>query len=208
VRSPAARAVVVGLVCGLAVVGLHLGLVAAGTSGLGFLWPLAAVGAFAAGAFVGGRRRADLHVGHGEVEVVQLRRDLEALRARVRRHGGRLPGEVQRRSRDLLGTLDLILQRGEHLSGDHEALHVVGRTIRDYLPTSLETYLNLPRAFAMQRRIDGRRTAYEELVAQLTLLQTELSRVADAVYQGQARSLSDQSRFLEEKFRRSELDLE
>jgi hypothetical protein len=202
------RGLLTGALSAAAVVGAHFTLVAADTTGMGVVWPVAAAGAFAAGSYFGGRGRADLHVDDGEVTVDQLRRDLESLRARVRRYGGRLPGDVQRRSRDLLRTLDMILQRGEHLTENPEALHVVGRTIRDYLPTSLETYMNLPRSFATQRRIDGRRTAYDELTSQLDLLQVELSRVEDAVYRGQAQSLSDQSRFLEEKFRRSELDLE
>jgi hypothetical protein len=207
-RYLSSRANIVGSLAGLAALGTHLGLIAAGTGGLGYLWPVAVGGVYGVGALLAGRGKADLHVGSGEVEVAQLRRDLVALRAQVRRYGGRLPGEVQGRSRELLDTLDGILGRGEQLATNPEALHVVARTVRDYLPTSLETYLNLPRTFAMQRRIDGRRTAYEELVSQLTLLQTETGRIADALYQGEARSLSDQSRFLEEKFRRSELDLE
>jgi hypothetical protein len=202
------RGLLTGALSAAAVVGAHFTLVAADTTGMGVVWPVAAAGAFAAGAYVGGRGRADLHVDDGEVTVDQLHRDLDTLRARVRTYGGRLPGDVQRRSRDLLRTLDMILQRGDYLTENPEALHVVGRTIRDYLPTSLETYMNLPRSFATQRRIDGRRTAYDELTSQLDLLQVELSRVEDAVYRGQAQSLTDQSRFLEEKFRRSELDLE
>lgn len=202
------RGLLTGVLSSAAVVGAHFGLIAAETTGMGVVWPVAAAGAFAAGAYLGGRGRADLHGDDGEVSVDQLSRDLELLRARVRKYGGRLPGDVQRRSRDLLRTLDMILQRGEHLTDQPEALHVVGRTIRDYLPTSLETYMNLPRSFATQRALDGRRTAYDELTSQLNLLQVELSRVEDALYRGQAQSLTDQSRFLEAKFRRSELDLE
>lgn len=199
------RGLLTGVLSGAAVVGAHVGLVAVGAESLGVA--MAAAGAFAVGAYFGGRGRADLHLDDGEVSVERLQRDLEGLRARIRRYGGRLPGDVQRRSRELLRTLDMILQRGGQLTDNPEALHIVGRTIRDYLPTSLETYMNLPRSFATQRQLEGR-TAFDELTAQLDLLQVELSRVEDAVYRNQAQSLSDQSRFLEQKFRRSELDLE
>jgi hypothetical protein len=206
-RYLSSRANIVGGLAALATLGLHLALVAAGTSGLGFLWPIAVAGTYGIGALLAGRSKADLHVGYGDVEVGQLRRDLDHLRTRVRKYGGRLPGEIQMRTRALISTIEEILARGDQLAGQPEALHVVGRTIRDYVPTSLEAYLNLPRGFAMQRRVEGRRTAHEELVSQLDILQTELSRIAEAVFQGEARSLADQGRFLESKFRRSELDL-
>lgn len=164
-------------------------------------------GAYGIGALLAPQQKADLHVGFGAVEVATLRKELAELRTRVRKYGGRLSPELNQASRRLLELLGLILERGDTLAGNPEALHITASTIRDYLPNSLETYINLPRGFALNRRIEGRRTAHEELQSQLDLLQTELQRIADAVYSGEARSLAEQGRFLEEKFRRSELDL-
>lgn len=198
---------VVGVLFGLLTLGAHFALIGIGVDGgLGFLAPVAVAGMYGIGALVAGRGRADLHVGSGAVDVEQLRRDLDGLKTRIRKYGGRLPGDIQQQARQLTTTLEAILQRGDTLAANSDALHVVSRTIRDYVPTSLETYLNLPRSFAMQRR-DGRRSAHEELVSQMALLNTELTRIADAVFAGEAQSLENQGRFLEEKFRRSELDL-
>ena len=200
------RANIFGSVLGIGTLGAHLGLLAAGTEGLGWLWPAAVAGMYGIGAIVAPRAKVDLHVGSGALEAEQLRKDLDALRRRVQRSQGKLPGDVQQLTRGILDTLDIILRRGETLAGNADAMFTVGRTIQDYLPTSLETYLNLPRAYATQRRVAGKRTAHEELVAQLRLLQTELTKIADGVFADDANALSNQGRFLEDRFRKSELD--
>jgi len=206
-RYLGSRANIIGSVGGLAALGAHIGLVTAGTGGLGAFWPVAVAGIYGLGAVLAPRSKVDLHVGSGEVAVEQLGKDLDALRRKVERYGGKLPGDVTAATRGILDTLSIIIKRGQTLAGNAEGLFVVSRTIRDYLPTSLESYLNLPRTYAMQRRVDGRRTAHEELLAQLGLLQAELTKIADGVFENDAKSLADQGRFLEERFRKSELDL-
>ena len=206
-RYLGSRANIVGSVGGLAALGTHVGLVVAGTGGLGWLWPAAVAGVYGVGALLAGRDTVDLHVGGASVDTEQLRKDLDTLRRRVERYGGKLPGDLTQATRGVLGTLAIIVARGESLAANAEGLFVVDRTIHDYLPTSLESYLNLPRTYAMQRRVEGRRTAHEELLAQLALLQVELTKIADGVFENDAKSLADQGRFLEERFRTSELDL-
>ena len=65
----------------------------------------------------------------------------------------------------------------------------------------------LHRTYALQNRVDGRKTAHEELLEQLAILETESTRIRAAVYARDVNALSDQSRFLRGKFGRSELEL-
>jgi hypothetical protein len=66
------------------------------------------------------------------------------------------------------------------------------------------TFLGLARA---TRRINGQRTAAEELTAQLELLEHDLTGTADQVYGTDAQRLRDQTRYLEERSSPRELDI-
>ena len=74
-------------------------------------------------------------------------------------------------------------------------------------PRRKQGYLNLPRTYALSARVAGRKTAHDELMDQLNILDTESARIRDAVYSREVEALSDQSRFLRQKFARSSLDI-
>lgn len=139
-------------------------------------------------------------------EIVALRRDVGSLRRQIAQTGSRLPREVHARLGRIFGVLETILSSADRLSTSPEQMFIVSRTIRDYLPTSLEVYLNLPPAYAM-RASGSRRSALEELSAQLELLEAQMEKVATTLYEGNLQALVNQGRFLEEKFRSSSLDL-
>ena len=79
--------------------------------------------------------------------------------------------------------------------------------VQDYLPTSVDTFLALPAGFADTHRNRQGRTASEELLDQLVLLIDATAETATAVYAGDAQALTNQGRFLRDRFQRSELDL-
>jgi hypothetical protein len=192
--------------CALALVGV--GITLAGRAGS--YWPLVVAGLYGVGALAAppDKVRLALTGPDTEAEARSLRADLATLARRVDAAGARLPEDARARVRLIIDVLGEIINRIEQLATSPEQRFVVARTIRDYLPTSLETYLNLPRSYALTRRLGGgRRTAHEELLAQLDLLEGKLREIADAVYSGDAQALVDQGRFLEDRFRRSELDL-
>jgi hypothetical protein len=191
--------------CVLALVGL--GVTLAGWAGS--YWPLVVAGLYGVGALAAPPDKVRLALTGPDTaaEARGLRADLATLARRVDAAGARLPDDARARVRLIIDVLGEIINRIEHLATSPEQRFVVARTIRDYLPTSLETYLNLPRSYAFTRRLGGRRTAHEELLAQLDLLESKLREIADAVYSGDAQALVDQGRFLEDRFRRSELDL-
>ncbi|GIH81061.1 hypothetical protein [Planobispora longispora] len=188
--------------CALALAGLlahFLGL--AGT-----LWPVVVAGLYGVGALLSPPDRVRLAVSHAEIEAGPLREDLDALLRRVR-DSRRFPDDVVARVTALSEVIGGVLERAEVLAASPDHLHVVSQTIRDYLPVSLEAYANLPRAYAIARRGDRERSAHEELLAQLDLLEAGMRQVAQAVHRGDEQALRDQGHFLRDRFGRSALDL-
>ncbi|MBB5964108.1 hypothetical protein [Planomonospora venezuelensis] len=172
----------------------------------GAFWPAVVAGLYGVGALLAPPDRVRLAVSHAEVETGLLRADLGALLRKVR-GSQRFPGDVVARVETLGELVSGVLDRAEVLVTSPDHLHVVSQTIRDYLPAGLEAYANLPRGYALTRRGDRERSAHEELLAQLDLLEAGLRRVEQAVHRGDEQALRDQSRFLRDRFGPSGLDL-
>jgi hypothetical protein len=162
-------------------------------------------GLYGVGALLAPVDRVKLTISHAEVESRQLFADLDTLLAKVGRN--RFPDDVATKVAGLAEVLRDILRRADALTSSPDHLHIVSQTIRDYLPSSLEAYTNLPRSYALTRRGDRQRSAHEELLAQLDLLDAQLRKVAESVYRGDEQALRDQGRFLEDRFGGSSLDL-
>ncbi|WP_344968876.1 hypothetical protein [Streptosporangium fragile] len=188
--------------CALALAGL-----AAHFLGLaGAYWPVVVAGLYGVGALLAPPDRVRLRVSHAEVETAGLRADLDALLRKVE-GAQRFPDDVRARLGDLAGVLGGILDRAEVLTASPDHLHIVSQTIRAYLPAGLEAYANLPRGYALTRRAGRERSAHEELLSQLDLLDAKLREVAQAVHHGDEQALRDHGRFLRDRFGRSDLDL-
>jgi hypothetical protein len=104
-------------------------------------------------------------------------------------------------------TIAGILPRSGSLPPGSPELFIIERTATDYLPTSLQAYLNLPRAFATRRPVQDGKTPNEILLDQLTLLETKMNEVADDVHRHDSDRLLANGRFLQERFGRSSLSL-
>jgi hypothetical protein len=197
------------------IVGSVLGIAALGAQvvvGLGPLWPAVVVALYAIGALVAPRDRVDLtpgvlHGTGGVASAADLAAQLAVLRRLMRAEARRLPDEATSRLARILDALDQVVARWSDLSGAADQAHTVEQMILDYLPTSIQRFLNLPRSFALAGRVDGRKSARDELIDQLDILETESDRIRTALYTKDLAALEDQSRFLREKFGRSELDL-
>lgn len=138
--------------------------------------------------------------------VDEVRRRLDLLVGQVRSRG-ELPPDVVRAVERIDARLRELLSRAPQLASSPEQLHLVGKIVTDYLPTSLNAYAVLPRDFAMTNRTTRGRTHHEELLHQLGLLETRVAEMSTAAHAGDAALLEAQGRFLEDRFRRSELDL-
>jgi hypothetical protein len=177
--------------------------------GLGPIWPAIVIAAYAVGALVAPRERISLRLGLGEgATATQLEDQIGLLRRSLAGEASRLESDAEAEVTKVLGTLDEIVARWDDLAVAPEQKHTVQAMITDYLPTSLQTYLNLPRTFALQNRVAGKKTAHDELMDQLAILDTESGKIRDAVYAKEVDSLADQSRFLRQKFATSSLDLD
>jgi hypothetical protein len=94
-----------------------------------------------------------------------------------------------------------ILPRLDCLPIGAPELYLVERTARDFLPTAVETYLQLPGGYASA----GGATAYQILVDELDLLEAQMRRVAEIVHRADMDRLLAHRRFLEDRFRRLDL---
>ena len=182
----------------LAVVGLVLFF----TGVVGALWPVIVIGLYLIGVLVTpGTASIDLRSGFDPDDV------RKALDHEVRVVSGRVPPEVFAKVQSIQQIILGILPRSGALPPGSPELFVVERTATDYLPTSLESYLNLPRAYATLHKMPNGKTADQVLDDQLTLLATKMDEVADDVHKKDSDALLANGRFLEEKFGPSSLAL-
>ncbi|WP_158566968.1 hypothetical protein [Actinomadura craniellae] len=187
-----------GSACGLAGLGLHL----AGLAGP--YWLFVVAGLYAAGALAAPPERVVLVLDDTAAESGRLRADLEVLVERVAGQAGRVPPGAMVRFGEIVGLVRELLARREVLSLDPDARYEIARVVRTDLPEGFETYLNLPGWFASGRTPGGRRSAAEELAAQLDLIAAQLLETAERVYETDARRLRDQTRYLQDRDGRAE----
>jgi hypothetical protein len=184
---------------GLALVGLVLFF----TGIIGPLWPVIVVGLYLIGALVApGTPSIDLRSGFDPNDV------RKALDNEVRIVNGRVPADVLAKVQSIQQIILGILPRSGALPPGSPELFVVQRTATEYLPTALESYLNLPRAYATLHPVQDGKTPKQVLLDQLTLLESKMTEVADDVHRNDTDRLLANGRFLEERFGRSPLSLE
>lgn len=180
-----------------------IGLVLFFTGIIGSLWPVIVVGLYLIGALVApGTPSIDLRSGFDPNDV------RHALDHELQIVSGRAPAEVLAKVQSIQQIILGILPRSGVLPPGSPELYVVERTATHYLPTALESYLNLPRAYATLHPVQDGKTPKQLLMDQLTLLETKMSEVADDVHRNDTDRLLANGRFLEDRFGRSALSLE
>jgi hypothetical protein len=180
-----------------------VGLVLFFTGVVGALWPVIVIGLYLIGALVApGTATIDLKSGFDPDDV------RKALDHEVHVVSGRVPAEVFARVQNIQQIILGILPRSGALPPGSPELFVVERTATDYLPTALESYLNLPRAYATLHPVQDGKTAKQVLLDQLALLESKMGEVADDVHRNDTDRLLANGRFLEERFGRSVLSLD
>ena len=180
-----------------------IGLVLFFTGVIGFLWPLIVIGLYLIGALVTpGNAALDLRSGFDADDV------RHALDTQVRAVNGKVPPEIMLKVQNIRQIILGILPRSGNLPPGSPELFVVERTATEYLPTALQSYLSLPRAYATLHPVQDGKTPKQVLLDQLTLLESKMNEVADDVHRNDADRLLANGRFLEERFGRSPLSLE
>src|SRR2546421_1657717 len=146
--------------------------------------------------YFAGRDKIDLSTGFDPKDVE------EALDIQVRTITGKLPPELMAKVLKIRQIILGILPRLGNLPPGSPQLFVIERTATDYLPTSLQAYLNLPRAYATRHAVQDGKTPKEVLLDQLSLLEAKMNEVADDVHRNDSDRLLAHGRFLEERFGR------
>jgi len=186
--------------CTLALFGLLLFFTGVVTS---VIWPFIVVAMYGIGALVA--------PGPPKLALAGTSFDPDSIRRSLQRQlslaNGKLPAPLQQKLQSLADTIQGILPNYANFPAGSPDLFVVGRTATDYLPSALQAYLNLPRAYATLHKMPNGKTADQVLGDQLDLLSTKMDEVADAVHKKDSDALLANGRFLEEKFGPSALSL-
>jgi hypothetical protein len=168
-----------------------------------FFWPFVVAGMYGIGAL--------LAPGPPKVALSGTSFDPDSIRRSLQRQlniaAGKLSPALQAKLQEIADTIMGILPHYAEFPPGSPDLFVVGRTATDYLPSALQAYLNLPRAYATLHKMPNGKTADEVLGDQLTLLASKMDEVADAVHKKDSDALLANGRFLEEKFGASPLAL-
>jgi hypothetical protein len=184
--------------CLLALLGLALFFLGV----IGPVWPAVVIGMYLIGALVTPAGRTNLYL--GGLDPGDLR---AALTQQVGTVKGKVPDDVYQKVLSIQQTILGILPKIDRLGPGSQDAFVVQKTVTDYLPSTLQAYLNLPRAYATLHRLSDGHTAAQLLLEQLTLLDSKLDAVADAVNKNDADALLANGRFLEDRFGKSALSL-
>ena len=180
---------------GLAAVGPALAIagVVAPPVGIALAPALYVVGALAAP----GRKRLKAA---GGVDSRDAIKSLAEIQRQIRR---RVPDSVAKRVKYISTSITDSLRRADSLGEGSSEVHGLVKTATDYLPTALQTYLDLPRNYADRKIVSNGRTPLALLIEQLDLIIKELDEIAEAVNRADSDKLIAHGRFLEEKFGKS-----
>ena len=129
--------------------------------------------------------------------AVDIRNELEALLRKVRR---RVPKEAFEKALSIRNTILTVLPQINDLSSSDYNIYLIQQTALDYLPAALESFINLPRAYANYQPIKDGKTARQLLLEQLDLLDREVKEVVQDIYKNDTSQLVAHGQFLKDKF--------
>ena len=92
-----------------------------------------------------------------------------------------------------------ILSQSDTIGGQPFQLQIVRQTVNDYLPTVLQTYAKLPKAFAHIHPVRDGKTAQQLVEDQLNLIETELKTILVDLSKNDAQALVVHGEFLKKK---------
>jgi hypothetical protein len=168
-----------------------------------FFWPFVVIAMYGIGAL--------LAPGPTQLALSGTSFDPDSIRRSLLRQlsaaNGKVPPAIQAKLQNIADTIYGILPHYAEFPPGSPDLFVVGRTATDYVPSALQAYLSLPRAYATLHKMPNGKTADEVLSDQLTLIAAKMDEVADAVHKKDSDALLANGRFLEEKFGPSALSL-
>jgi hypothetical protein len=138
-------------------------------------------------------------------QATRLQAELAGIVRQANADGGRLPAGAVPTVRDIDDILRPLLGYVANRGASDEEMRALTAIVSEYLPTALGDFMALPPQYAERPGVTGSTPALD-LVRQLQLLDEGANELQDLVYTGDAAQLAIQARFLDAKFRRSDLD--
>lgn len=135
-------------------------------------------------------------LGAAPQEKEEISRNIALLETQLQQHGSALPELITVKVETILRTLKDLLPRWEELNSFVEQKYTINSIVTDYLPTTLNNYLSLPKSYLVRTK----KETENKIIDQLNLLETTLNKIQDSVYAGVERKIEEQSLFLQDKF--------
>jgi hypothetical protein len=110
-----------------------------------------------------------------------------------------LPTDVAAKVAEIRHKADVLLGQTQRFSPFSLDLHLVRQTASDYLPRTLELYRALPAGSADLTFTASGKTAHQELMEQLEILDAKLDEIARELHSEEVDRLLANRRFLEER---------
>jgi hypothetical protein len=137
-----------------------------------------------------------------QLDGEEIRQGLDAL---LRKIQGKVSKDIYERVESICNSILEILPRIDDLNSADYQVYTIRQTATQYLPETLEHYLNLPKAYANLHPVKDGKTARTLLAEQLTLMDEKLKEIIDDFYRNDTQRLLVNGRFLEEKFGKQEV---
>ncbi|GGJ26534.1 hypothetical protein [Deinococcus roseus] len=135
-----------------------------------------------------------------QVSDQEIRNHLDTV---IQSYRKKLPKEAIEKVETIESLIDELLPRLKPLGGSKEA-YSVRQMALDYLPTTLQNYVNLPSAFANLHPIKDGKTAKVILLEQLDVLESGMQALTASVLSGDAQKMLANGLFLEDSFKQGE----
>jgi hypothetical protein len=179
-----------------------LGLVLLFLGVIGKFWFLIVLGLYAIGVLAAPKSPTyDLRL-RNQLTADEIREELEDLVKSIRRNVSK---DILAKVESIKDSILEILPNIVDVSSSDYNIYTIRQTALDYLPETLENYLNLPPAFRNLHPVKDGKTAKQLLVEQLDLLDQQMKEIAQDFYRNDTQRLTAHGRFLEEKFRKTDL---
>jgi hypothetical protein len=186
---------IVGSVLGL------LGLLLFFTGVIKSFWFFIVAGLYAVGVMVTPRSPTyDLQLNQ-QLTRAELQQALQNLVNSIR---DRVPAEILAKVQSITQSIAEALPYIENLDSGEYDVHVLRQMALDYLPSTMQNYLNLPKAYARLHPVKDGKTATQLLSEQLTLLDRKLVEIVEDIHRKDTERMLVHGRFLEDKFRQPE----
>lgn len=172
------------------------------------LWATLGLGgiSYVAGLFLGSENHKPLNFEaiNKTVTVETIKLNISQLRESVTAKEKLLPNEIVEKVNNIFSTLEDIVPKWDSFSSFSDEKYTISSIVTDYLPQTINNYLNLPQSYYKN---STKKQFAEEAENQLDILLGALSEVRESLYKGVEKDINTQTLFLKSKFTKTGISL-